>query len=76
MVLQQKMSHITCYRHADEVWSIQSILPIHQQGRQMILSLGGLSDWEASGAAFAQFMMGITRGYPVPVEHVTEHKRS
>lgn len=62
MVLQPKCLLSPYYRHADEVWSIQSILLVHQQlGVEDPLLGRFFFDWEASGAAFARFMMGITK---------------
>lgn len=60
------------YRHADEVWSIQSILLVHQQlGAEDPLSGRFFFDWEDSGSAFAQFLIGMTRSSPVKVLKLT-----
>lgn len=72
MILQQKCLISWCYRHADEVWSIQSFLLVHQQlGAKDPLSGRFFFAWEASGVAFAQLMMDITRGSPVKVLRLT-----
>ena len=75
MVLQQKSLTSPSYRHADDVWSLQSIILVHQQlEAEDPLSGRFFFDWEASGAAFAQFMMVITRGSPVKVLKLTKVK--
>lgn len=75
MVLQQKSLTSPSYRHADDVWSLQSIILVHQQlGAEDPLSGRFFFDWEASGAAFAQFMMDISRGSPVKVLKLTKVK--
>lgn len=77
MVLQRKYLTSPYYRYADEVWSIQSILLVHQKlGTEETSSGRFLFDWEASGAAFAEFMMGITSGSPVKVPGFTITKIS
>lgn len=71
VVLQQKYLTSSCYRYADEVWSVQSILLVHQKPGTEETSGRFLFDWEASESAFAQFMMGITSGSPVKVPGLT-----
>lgn len=62
------ISHTPCYRHADEVWSIQSLLLVHQHlEAEHPLSGRFSSDWEVSGVFFTQFIRSGIRGSPVEV---------